>query len=50
MAIGIGASGYHSYLQMNMIPIEGLEAKMVNTIFKKLKEMSYAASEKMAIE
>jgi len=51
MAIGIGASGFHSYLQRNMIPIESLEAKFKNTeIFKLLKEQSYASSEKMALE
>lgn len=51
MAVGIGASGYHSYLQMNRIPLESMEAKFKNTeIFSKLKEMSYNASEKMAIE
>lgn len=51
MAVGIGASGFHSYLQMNMIPLESLAAKSKNVeVFKRLKEMSYAASEKMAIE
>lgn len=51
MAVGIGASGYHSYLQMNMIPLESMEAKFKNTeIFGKLKDMSYKASEKMALE
>lgn len=51
MAVGIGASGYHSYLQLNNIPFESLEAKQKNSeIFSRLKEMSYKASEKMAIE
>lgn len=51
MAVGIGASGWHSYLQRNMIPIESMEAKFKNTeIFKRLKELSYQASEKMALE
>jgi ribonucleoside-diphosphate reductase alpha chain len=51
MAVGIGASGYHSYLQMNDIAIESMDAKMLNVeIFRKLKDMSYAASEKMATE
>lgn len=51
MAIGIGASGWHSYLQRNMIPVESMQAKFKNTeIFKKLQEMSINASEKMAIE
>jgi hypothetical protein len=34
---------------MNMIPIEGLEARWLTALFLELK-MSYAASEKMAIE
>lgn len=51
MAVGIGASGYHSYLQMNMIPLESMEAKLKNAeIFRTLKAMSYAASEEMAKE
>jgi len=50
-AIGIGASGWHSYLQKNMIPVETMEAKFKNVeIFKTLKEQSYAGSEKMAEE
>lgn len=49
MAVGIGLSGWHSYLQMNMIPIESMEAKFKNTeVFKKLKDMSYKASEILA--
>jgi ribonucleoside-diphosphate reductase alpha chain len=48
-AVGIGLSGYHSYLQSKMIPIESMEAKFKNTeIFKTLRDQSYAASEKMA--
>lgn len=49
MAVGIGASGYHSYLQLNNIPFESFEAKQKNyQIFSKLQEMSYKASEDMA--
>lgn len=49
MAVGIGLSGWHSYLQMNMIPIESMQAKYKNSeIFKTLKEKSYAASKKLA--
>ena len=49
MAVGIGLSGWHSYLQMNMIPIESMEAKFKNTeVFSKLRDMSVAASEKLA--
>jgi ribonucleoside-diphosphate reductase alpha chain len=48
-AIGIGASGYHSYLQSKMIPFEGQEAKWLsNKIFKTIKTQAYAASEEMA--
>lgn len=51
MAVGIGASGYHSYLQMNMIPIESMEAKFKNTeLFSTLRRLSIEASEKMAQE
>jgi ribonucleoside-diphosphate reductase alpha chain len=48
-AIGIGASGYHSYLQSNMIPFESMQAKLVNTlIFKTIQEQCWAASREMA--
>jgi ribonucleoside-diphosphate reductase alpha chain len=48
-AIGIGASGYHSYLQSKMIPFESQEAKWANVkIFKTIKQQAYAASEEMA--
>lgn len=47
-AIGIGASGYHSYLQENDIPFESVSARSLNTlIFKTIKEQAYAASEEM---
>lgn len=50
-AMGMGASGYHSYLQSKMIAFESMEAKFENVkIFKKIKEEAYKASEKMAIE
>ena len=50
-AIGIGVSGYHSYLQSKMIPFDSLEARFENTdIFKELQKQSIAASEKAAIE
>lgn len=50
-AVGLGASGYHSYLQSKMIPFESMDAKMENVkVFKLLKKQSYAASEKMAKE
>jgi len=51
MAVGIGASGWHSYLQLNMIPLESIEAKFKNTeIFKHIKLKSYEASIKLAKE
>ncbi len=50
-ALGLGALGYHSYLQSKMIPFESAQAQALNIeIFKTLKEQSYAASEKMAQE
>lgn len=50
-AIGIGVSGYHSYLQSKMIPFDSLEARYENMdIFKEIQRQSIAASEKAAIE
>lgn len=50
-AMGLGASGYHSYLQSKMIPFESLEAKLQNTIiFRTIHDQAYAASQKMAVE
>ena len=50
-AMGMGASGYHDYLQSKNIAFESMEAKFENTkIFKTIKEQAYKASEKMAIE
>lgn len=50
-AIGIGVSGYHSYLQSKMIPFDSLEARFENnSIFKELERQSVAASIKAAIE
>lgn len=38
-ALGLGVLGWHSYLQRNMIPFEGIEAKqLTNKIFNHLKE------------
>jgi ribonucleoside-diphosphate reductase alpha chain len=45
-AIGVGALGYHSYLQSKLIEFESMEAKMINTkIFKTLKERTEEASQ-----
>lgn len=50
-AIGVGASGYHSYLQSHMIPFESWEAKAKNVeIFRTLEQQTEDASEKMAKE
>ena len=48
-AIGIGASGYHSYLQSKMIAFESMEAKFINVeIFKHIQKEAWKASEEMA--
>lgn len=48
-AIGLGAMGWHSYLQKNMIPFEGLEAKQhTTTIFKHIREQAEIASQRLA--
>ena len=50
-AIGIGVSGYHSYLQSKMIPFDSLEARFENnSIFKELQRQSIEASTKAALE
>lgn len=49
-AIGIGVLGWHSFLQSNMIPFEGLEAKMWNAkIFQFINMASLAASKQLAV-
>ena len=48
-ALGLGVLGYHSYLQLNMIPFESMEAKMFNAkVFKQIQEQSLAASKELA--
>jgi ribonucleoside-diphosphate reductase alpha chain len=50
-ALGLGALGFHTYLQQKMIPIESLEAHMVNNeIFAHIKNEAVKASEWMAEE
>lgn len=50
-AMGLGASGYHTYLQSRGIAFESLEAKMLNNqIFSYISKEAYKASEKMAEE
>lgn len=48
-ALGLGVLGWHSYLQKNMIPFEGLEAKMLTTeIFKHIQEKADYATQELA--
>jgi len=48
-ALGLGVLGWHSYLQKNMIPIESMEAKFMNTyIFKSMRQKADKASEELA--
>ncbi len=48
-ALGLGVLGWHSYLQKNMIPFEGMEAKLRTTeIFKHISEKADKASQELA--
>ncbi len=48
-AVGLGALGYHSYLQKNMIPFESFEAKQFNAkAFKFIQEEALKASRELA--
>lgn len=48
-ALGLGVLGWHSYLQKNMIPFEGLKAKqLTSVIFKDIKEKAEKASTELA--
>ncbi|MET3508279.1 ribonucleoside-diphosphate reductase subunit alpha [Halalkalibacter oceani] len=48
-ALGLGALGWHSYLQSKMIPFESLEAKGLNAyVFKTIHDKAYKASEDLA--
>jgi len=48
-ALGLGVLGWHSYLQRNMIPFEGMEAKqLTTTIFKDIQEKSEKATIELA--
>jgi len=50
-AIGIGVLGWHSYLQSQMIPFDSMKAMQKNSeVFSKIKERSYAESERLADE
>ena len=48
-ALGLGVLGWHSYLQKNMIPFEGLRAKQLTaSIFKDIEEKAAKASKDLA--
>lgn len=48
-ALGLGVLGWHSYLQRNMIPFEGLRAKQLTTsIFKDIREKAEKATQELA--
>ncbi|KAF6620593.1 ribonucleoside-diphosphate reductase subunit alpha [Paenibacillus sp. EKM102P] len=48
-ALGVGALGWHSYLQSKMIPFESLEAAKLNSrIFSLIQKRSHEASRELA--
>ena len=48
-ALGLGVLGWHSYLQKNMIPFEGMHAKsLTSSIFKGINEKAIKASQELA--
>lgn len=48
-ALGLGVLGWHSYLQKNFIPFEGLQAiNLTNIIFKDIREKAEKASAELA--
>lgn len=48
-ALGLGVLGWHSYLQKNMIPFEGLKAKqLTSSIFKEIRDRSEKATKDLA--
>lgn len=48
-ALGLGALGWHSYLQRNNIPFEGMEAKQHTTlIFKSIRDKAEKATKELA--
>src|SRR5690625_2963290 len=48
-ALGLGALGWHSYLQSNMIPFESLDASKLNAwIFRDIQAKAVKASEELA--
>ena len=50
-SIGLGAMGFHAYLQSKSIPFESALAKAMNLkIFRKIKEQAVEESERLAIK
>jgi ribonucleoside-diphosphate reductase alpha chain len=50
-SVGLGVMGFHSFLQKNRIPLEGVMAKVWNKrIFQKIRTEADAASRKLAAE
>ncbi len=50
-SVGLGAMGYHSFLQSRMIPLEGVMAKVWNVrMFRHIRERAEAASRALAEE
>lgn len=48
-ALGLGALGWHSYLQSKMIPFESVEASKINAeVFSTIQKRSYKASKELA--
>ncbi|MGH2642647.1 MAG: ribonucleoside-diphosphate reductase subunit alpha [Chitinophagaceae bacterium] len=48
-ALGLGVLGWHSYLQRNMIPFEGMRAKQLTTkIFKEIHDRAEKATRDLA--
>ena len=50
-SVGLGVMGFHSFLQKNRIPLEGVMAKVWNKrIFKQIRAQADAASRVLAVE
>jgi ribonucleoside-diphosphate reductase alpha chain len=50
-SIGLGAMGFHAYLQRNSIPFESIGASAVNfTMFKHIKEDALQETRRLAVE
>ena len=50
-ALGLGALGFHSYLQSKMLPWESMEVYLLNgTIFKQIQEWALAATRTLGLE